>query len=143
MTAFISGHTDLSVEDFAKYYHSSIDLAIQNTHKFVMGNAPGVDTYALEYLLSKGVDPKNITVYVYNRGSVSENVKLYQQKYNVNVRSGFNSYSQRDATMTIDSTYDIAYVRTDEQCRQLYGDKYKKRVSGAQQNINRRNKISQ
>lgn len=40
------------------------------------------------------------------------------------------------------SDIDIAYVRSEYESRLLYGDKFNpKRISGTQQNINRRNKM--
>jgi hypothetical protein len=50
-----------------EHYTKNIDDAIYNKHKFVIGNANGADILALNYLLNKGVDPKDITIYYYNR----------------------------------------------------------------------------
>ncbi|KAK4902956.1 hypothetical protein LTR49_026974 [Elasticomyces elasticus] len=47
----------------------------------------------------------------------------------------------RDTRMTLRSDYDILYVRSDEESRKLYGDKYRARVSATEMNRLRREKI--
>jgi len=48
------------------------------------------------------------------------------------------SHTQRDVAMTKESDYDILKYLTREECIQLYGDKYRERVSGTELNEQRR-----
>ena len=50
--ALISGHIDLTIAEFEKHYIPQIDAAIQAGDFFIMGDAAGADTLALNYLLS-------------------------------------------------------------------------------------------
>ena len=57
-------------------------------------------------------------------------------------KGGFKSHNQKDKTMTINSSYDIAYVRSPEITKRMLGSKYDpKRKSGTQRNIERRAKL--
>lgn len=133
--AFVSGHVDIEHDTFITKYKQNLDNAISSNDKFIMGDADGCDAFALEYLLEATVDPKDITIY-YFRG---KNSKQYYLDLNVNVKDGYDSYSKRDKQMTNDSDYDIAWVRSTEESKRLYGVKYNpKKKSGTQQNIERR-----
>ena len=98
---FISGHMNLTKNEFDLHYKSEIDKSINEGGTYVIGNAKGADTMALDYLLYKGIDPKNITIYFYNRYG-----NKYSKKYidrGVNLIRGFSGYTSRDAEMTKDS----------------------------------------
>lgn len=53
-TAFISGHTDITQQEFETRYAPAINDALASGHHFVVGDAAGTDGYALSYLLAKG-----------------------------------------------------------------------------------------
>src|SRR5271156_2324476 len=110
--AFISGHVDLSQAEFQSYYSSAIDQALNDGDHFVIGSARGADSYALKYLIAKNIDPQKITVYLYekNPNRVAELAAHYHQ-LKIKLRDGYNSCTSRDAQMTRDSSYDIAWVR--------------------------------
>ena len=55
---------------------------------------------------------------------------------------GFKNHEQKDSAMTFASDVDIAWSRSEEEQKKLYGSKYRKRKSGTQKNIERREKIS-
>jgi len=133
-TAFISGHIDVDILFFNKYYKEKIDEAIKNNDKFIIGDARGIDKLAFEYILSK-YSKDNITVYVY----FPTNIEKYK-KIGVNII--FNKYkniTERDNLMTRNSDYDIAYTRTPEEQKLLYKEKYNaSRISGTEKNILRR-----
>jgi hypothetical protein len=140
---FVSGHLDLSPEEFKCYYQSQLqEAAAKPGSLFVIGSAPrGADVLALEYLLTEcKVDPRRITIFVFSKHP--DRVKALQSKCNdqkVNVRLGFSSDDQRDAALTYSSDADIAWVRSAEQMRLILGKKYKSDfVCGTQQNLNRR-----
>lgn len=50
--AFISGHTDLTINQFNLEYIPLLHAAIQSGQQFIIGDAAGTDTFALSYLLS-------------------------------------------------------------------------------------------
>jgi hypothetical protein len=54
---FISGHINLTQTEFDVHYKPAIGDSLKKNCCYVLGNANGEDTMALEYLLKKGVDP--------------------------------------------------------------------------------------
>jgi hypothetical protein len=130
---FISGHCDISQEEFEIYYKEAIDQSIENGGSFVIGDARGVDTMAQEYLSSKGVT--DVTIY-----HIAKSPK--NNAANFPVIGGFKYHNQKDAAMTDNSDYDIAWVRSVEEQKKLYGSSYRKRKSGTEKNLNRRKKLS-
>lgn len=113
--AFISGHRDLTTAEFEKHYLAKIENALKEGHSFVVGDAVGGDLFSQQYLFGKTPN-----VVVYFAGKTARN--------NVGFKSvgGFKSYTERDEAMTMNSDYDIAWVR---------GGKKK---SGTKKNLNRR-----
>jgi len=135
-TAFISGHVDIDNDTFLLYYKEKIDKAIRNGDNFILGNALGIDTFALEYLL-KNIEKDRITIYYYSKFPIEK-----YEKMDVIIKKGFTSYTDRDKNMTLNSDYDIAWVRSKEESQKLYGDKFDfKRKSGTELNLERRNKL--
>lgn len=130
MIYFISGHRDLSYEDFEKYYTPIIDKAIREDDeaKFVIGDCCGVDKFAMDYIFNK--DICHITIYhMFNkpRNIPEANTRVILDL--VDFRGGFKSDEERDSAMTRDSDFDIAFVKD---CRWN---------SGTAQNIKRRYNI--
>ncbi|KAK8073085.1 hypothetical protein PG996_006433 [Apiospora saccharicola] len=75
--AMISGHIDLSPEEFAKGYHAQLDAALARGDTFIMGDAKGADELALAYLLAKdpataAVIAGRITVYASRPANVAK-----------------------------------------------------------------------
>lgn len=101
-TAMISGHRDITGKEFEQHYRQRIDNAIKANHRFVVGDAPGVDRIALRYLLSKGAHVTLYHPFEYPRVPHPRNLPC---------RGGYASYKERDAAMTAASDYDIAWVR--------------------------------
>lgn len=121
---FVSGHLDLSQDEFEKQYVPLISKAIANGHDFVVGDARGADTMAQEYLRDMAVaghlEPMQVRVFhAYN-----------QPRHNLGFESvgGFASQSAKDASMTKASDYDVAWVRKGRE------------DSGTARNIERRKK---
>lgn len=119
MKYFISGHRDLTLEEFNKYYTPVILEILEEdpTCEFVVGDYQGVDSMA-QRLLENCVD--RVTVYhMFDapRNLINPNFKTI---------GGFTSDEERDAAMTKDSDRDIAFVRKG------------RRKSGTAQNIVRR-----
>lgn len=100
-TYFISGHRKITLEEFMEYYGEKISDAIMEGASFVVGDCPGVDIMAQEFLKRCGA--KHVTVYH----------MLESPRFNAGfpLKGGFMSDVQRDYTMTCDSTDDIAWIR--------------------------------
>lgn len=107
-TYFISGHRNLTEEEFEKNYApvlKSIVEAVPDA-KFVVGDCIGADIMAQNYLIDiLGVDPQRITVYCHG------NVPEYANKEIINFKTGYNTDIEKDAAMAEISSKDIAFVR--------------------------------
>ena len=125
-TYFISGHRDITQEEFEKNYGSIIKNIVDNnspgTIRFIMGDYYGVDIMAQNYLIDTlNFPPDRICVY-----------HMFDKPRNIHPKienrvGGFSNDEERDAAMTRDSHIDIAFVR----------DHLK--LSGTAMNILRRN----
>lgn len=106
-TFFISGHRDLTEEEFEQFYIPKINEVIDKYNAdFVIGEYEGADIMAQNYL----VDTLNYNldkIFVYHMGDKPRcsNPKIK------NFISGFSDDIDRDTCMTIDSDEDIAFVR--------------------------------
>ena len=160
--AFISGHTDLSQIDFDRIYEPLICEAIASGHTFILGDALGVDTIALTYLLSWKDDLRQrVTVYASRKYNIPKLTALGVKVIGpddsclaptpeIETLIGIENEGRnkarfrhliRDTHMTLNSNYDILYVRSEEGSRELYGEKYKPRVSATEHNRLRRVKV--
>jgi hypothetical protein len=106
--AFISGHLDLTEDEWLMYYREQICQAILLGHDFIIGDAKGTDLRAQE-LLKRFVRPV---------GAGENNVTVYHMLESARNNSGpfktigeFETDLERDSAMTADSDYDIAWVR--------------------------------
>jgi len=119
---FISGHRDITNEEFNKLYIPKILNAINEYNAyFIMGDYEGVDIMAQNFLINEiGYDVDKICVY--HMGlfpmNINENIK--------NIKPYFLNDIHRDSTMTKESDEDIAFIREG------------KNNSGTAQNILRR-----
>ena len=136
MTYFISGHRDITPEEFEKYYVPAImEAMMKNGHgypHFVVGDYWGVDEMAQEFLSKFN---KTHPDFVEKNGKFpADHVTVYHmfekpRAYVDNrflTKGGFGDDESRDAAMTKNSDIDIAFVRPG------------KRKSGTAQNIVRR-----
>ena len=104
---FISGHRDITEEEFNNIYKPSI----LNAHcyynaKFIIGDYEGVDIMAQNYLLNEiNVNPNNVTVCHMFEKPRNVNDKV------INLIGGFKTDEERDAYMTNNSHEDIAFIR--------------------------------
>lgn len=100
-TVMVSGHTDLTEEEFNKYYKPYLDEYINQQYSFVVGGASGCDEMTQKYLSNK-----DVSVTVYDKGTQKN---VYDDSYqHVN---GFESYPLRDKAMTENSDLDLAFPR--------------------------------
>ena len=120
---FISGHRDVTEEEFSLNYEPVIDAVLNKNPNslFVIGDYYGVDIMAQNYLLDTlEIQPEHVFVYHMFDKPRNANPKV------VNFCKGFQSDEERDAAMTAASTDDIAFVRDHT------------KLSGTAQNILRR-----
>lgn len=132
MIYFISGHLDLTIDEFTANYKPQIDEALKdNDSSFIIGDARGADLMAQKYLNNK---TSKITIY-HMFDKPRNNI------FNSTTVGGFKSDEERDAAMTRDSEKDILWVRPIELQKKLLGKKFKEgHVTGTEKNRLRRNK---
>lgn len=101
MIAYISGHLDVTIEEFSEHYVPKLAEALERGDSFVVGDARGCDEMAQEYLV---IHTDKIKVY-----------HMFDKPRNceegLETVGGFKSDAERDAAMTAVSNYDIAWVR--------------------------------
>lgn len=131
-TCFISGHVDITTEQWNQYYKDKIDEAIEKHSNFVVGDAKGADKMSIQYLINKNYPTHKVTIYHLH--------KKPRVKSKFQTKGGYNTYDERDSDMTFNSDEDIAWLRPEEETKILYGEKYYPRISGTQKNLERRQK---
>lgn len=134
ITYFISGHRDITNEEFEKIYVPIIDQIYEcedwNPY-FVIGDYFGVDAMAQGYLYEKIAKEGRFCgqfnrVTVYHMHSFPRN--CYSELFNR--KGGYKTDEERDAAMTRESDVDIAFVRPG------------RRDSGTAQNVVRRHEFN-
>jgi len=129
-TYFVSGHLDITEEEFKLYYVPELQAAVHAGASFVMGDARGADTMAQTFL-----DPTTSAVTVFHMATKPRNCvssRFFKQ-------GGFSTDLDRDTALTAASTHDIAWIRPEAEQRKKYGKKFRKnRVSGTLANLRRR-----
>lgn len=126
VTYFISGHREITQEEFEFNYIPLIELALSNTPnaRFVIGDYYGVDIMAQNYLMDVlNIEPERVTVYHMFEIPRNKNPKITK------TIGGFKTDDERDAAMTENSFEDIALVRDEN------------KLSGTGKNILRRYKL--
>ena len=106
-TYFISGHRDLTENEFEYYYIPLIQEALlENPNaKFVVGDFDGCDIMAQNYLVNIIDDIANITVYCVGKTPRNINPNI------IYIKNGFADDREKDNAMTNASFKDIALVR--------------------------------
>ena len=103
MDIFISGHLDLTEEEFEEHYAPLIQKHIDNGDNFIVGDSKGCDLMAQNYI-SQNTD--KCKTYVYHmHGKPRNNPNKFPTE------GGFRTDNERDSSMTDDSDADIAWVR--------------------------------
>lgn len=124
-TFFISGHRQITEEEFENNYKTPILLSISKYDAyFIIGDYWGVDVMAQDYLINiLNYNPQKITVY-----HMFDKPRYFNKKIQ-NFSGGYTSDDERDNAMTVNSDEDIAFVRNPYF------------LSGTAQNILRRKKF--
>lgn len=106
-TYFISGHRDLTENEFEYYYIPLIQEALSENinAKFVIGDFDGCDIMAQNYLVNIIDDIANITVYCVGETPRNINPNI------IYIKNGFANDREKDIAMTNASFKDIALVR--------------------------------
>ena len=106
-TYFISGHRDLTENEFEYYYIRLIqEPLLENPNaKFVVGDFDGCDIMAQNYLVNIIDDIANITVYCVGETPRNINPNI------IYIKNGFADDREKDNAMTNASFKDIALVR--------------------------------
>jgi hypothetical protein len=100
---FVSGHLDLTEDEFAKHYQPQLDAAIAEGAGFVVGDARGCDALVQAYLATR-VPLERVRVFH----------MFVSPRFNVGgfaTAGGFTKDAERDRAMTEASTDDIGWVR--------------------------------
>lgn len=113
MIHFISGHRDVTEEEFEKYYIPKINEAIREGDTFVVGDYEGVDQMAMNYLMERGAEFKIFHMFDKPRHTpFGHSINFcISGDFDISFRGGFTSDEARDSAMTEISHYDIAFVR--------------------------------
>ncbi len=102
MIYFISGHRDVTPEEFDEHYVPKLSAALlEQEATFVVGDFEGVDIMAQKWLK----DRNNENVIVFHMFTSP------RQNAGFPTIGGFTSDEHRDSTMTSASDFDIAWVR--------------------------------
>lgn len=123
MTYFISGHRDITEEDFDLYYKNKIYTIIymDSDASFVVGDYYGVDFMAQKFIVDLGFTDKLTVFHMFDKPR-----NLYSDE--IKTVGGFKTDEERDACMTRLSDFDIAY--------------YNHEPSGTSDNIRRRHDMN-
>lgn len=134
---FISGPLEANTTYFTTHYAPRLLDAISQNHHFVLGPSRGIDALALGFLAER-CDVGRITLYLHRREAHSMGRRYAWLDGLGRVVVAGRDHTSRDEAMTRASHYDILRYRTAEECRALYGEKYRERVSGTEKNELRR-----
>ena len=97
----VSGHLDLTGEEFANHYIPKLKAAMAENAIFLVGDARGTDSMVQAFLKNNSY-PHVLVYHMYETPRNNVGHKTI---------GGFTSDEERDAAMTNDSQEDIAWVR--------------------------------
>ena len=111
MIYFVSGHRDLTQEEFDEHYIPLIDKVLKEDiwAEFIVGDWEGCDTIFVEYMISKRSYPDIIVTCVENPRIKPFGDDLFH--YCRTYCKLCNTYEECDAFMTQESDFDIAWIR--------------------------------
>jgi hypothetical protein len=113
MIYFISGHRDITEEEFKKNYKGLIEDAIlYDKHcQFVVGDCDGADKMAMDLIakvFTHNMHKKDIPLTIYHMYDTPRNTPEVGE---FRLKGGYTSDIERDSAMTNESNWDIAFVR--------------------------------
>lgn len=98
---FISGHLDLTLDEWTYHYLPALNTAREEGARFVVGDARGTDLFAQHWLKQRGCEVTVFHMFTEPRNNVG----------GFPTQGGYTSDDERDAAMTAASDADIAWVR--------------------------------
>ena len=106
MRYFVSGHRDLTAEEFDRHYVYQLGcvLAEDPYAEFVVGDWEGCDTMFVKYMEEYYTD---VRIHIFYVGSP----RIKEGEFNEYCFHECTSYDDCDATMTRHSNFDITWVR--------------------------------
>lgn len=112
MIYFVSGHRDLTQEEFDAHYKFWLNIVCSEDPfaAFVVGDCEGCDTMVVEYLVSRPGTAPEIDVYCVNSPKMSPFGDDLRNFENVHIHIK-EDYDTCDRTMTKLSDFDIAWIR--------------------------------
>ena len=112
MTYFISGHRDLTQEEFNEHYAPILEKVLKEDWgcHFVLGDWEGCDKMALEFILSQEDYYNSIEIFYVNKVRIQPFGKHIYNFKDLYVCSR-STYDDCDEAMTKFSDFDIAWVR--------------------------------
>jgi hypothetical protein len=121
--AFVSGHLDLTEEEFNEHYVSKIKQCIENNGLIYVGDARGADVMTQQYVAAcmRTSQLRIFHMFISPRNTVEGAITF----------GGFESDSERDKSLTSHTNFDIAWVRPGRE------------KSGTMRNIQRRAEVEQ
>jgi hypothetical protein len=99
--AFVSGHLDLTDEEFAAHYAGPVERAAARGCRFIVGDARGADLLFQRHAHARGLAVVVFHMFERPRHNVGEFPTV----------GGFAGDTARDEAMTAASTFDIAWIR--------------------------------
>ena len=110
---FVSGHLDLTVEEFNEHYVPELRELYLQGYSFVVGDAPGCDLMAQQFLtdIDRGFRNKRPEVTVFHMLEKPRNLYCRYMDEPFPTRGGYGTDETRDAAMTAASDIDVAWVR--------------------------------
>lgn len=99
--AFVSGHLDLTEDEFLRHYVPQIDALRADGARFVVGDARGADLLFQRHAHARGLAVTVFHMFERPRNNAGE----------FPTSGGFPSDAARDEAMTAASSLDIAWVR--------------------------------
>ena len=106
MRYFVSGHRDLTKEEFEEYYVPLIQKVIEEDIyvDFVVGDWEGCDTIFVKYMEEYYTD---IVIHIFYVSSS----RIKEGEFNEYCFRECDSYDECDSVMTLVSDFDIAWIR--------------------------------
>lgn len=128
-TMFVSGHIDITQDEFDAFYVPTLEWAADEGASFVVGDAPGCDLMTQQWLHCDNAQRQGLGIPT-NEVTVCHMLEVARYNFGSNRSTigGFKSDEERDAAMTAISDADIAWVRPNKN----------KRNSGTAKNLARR-----
>jgi hypothetical protein len=141
--AFVSGPLAPTPDYFSKYYEPRLLAALSAGDSFILGPSRGIDTLALAFLRRK-CKPSRLSVYFTTSEYHRTCARLRRELEDAGIRTvaAGRNHTERDEAMTKASDYDILRYLTKSECIDMFGSRYRERVSGTELNEMRRVALS-